>query len=82
MKKQLLGTMTAIALCTGALPALAADADPEQCLECHEPAEDWEGMTAAEIIAVAKDPEVKRHKDNQGLTDEQLELITTTLMPE
>ena len=82
MKKQILGTMTAIALCAGALPALAVDTDSEQCLECHEPAEDWANMTMDEIVASAKDPDVKRHADNRELSDEQLKLIITTLMPD
>jgi hypothetical protein len=82
MKRQLLGTMTAIALCAGALPALAADTDPEQCLECHEPSEDWTGMTLDEIVAKAKSPDIKRHADHDALSDEQLKLIITGLMPD
>jgi len=82
MKRQLLGTMTAIALCAGALPALAADTDPEQCLECHEPAEDWAGLTVEEIITAARAPDNKRHKNNQALSDEQLRLIIAELLPQ
>jgi hypothetical protein len=82
MKKKLLGTVIAIAMCIGALPSLAGDPDPNQCLECHEPAEDWEGMSTEEILADAKGPDNKRHKANQELTDEQLRLIIATLVPE
>jgi len=50
------------------------------CMECHEPAEDWEGMTVDEIIVQAKDPGNKRHRDNDALTDEQLRAIVAPLM--
>lgn len=61
--------------------ALAANTDPNQCLECHEPTEDWAGMTIDEIVAEAKGPENKRHKDNQALTDEELRLMVGRLLP-
>ena len=61
-------------------PVFAGDAD--LCLDCHEPAEDWEGMSAAEIMATAKDPDIKRHADNQELSDEQLQAIIVELLQE
>lgn len=61
--------------------ALAANTDPNQCLECHEPIEDWAGMTIDEIVVEAKDPENKRHKDNEALTDEELRLMVGRLLP-
>tara|TARA_R110002049_G_scaffold208811_12_gene379333 strand:+ start:328 stop:579 length:252 start_codon:yes stop_codon:yes gene_type:complete len=61
--------------------ALAADTDPNQCLECHEPIEDWAGMTVDEIIVEAKAPENKRHEANQALTDEELRLMIARLIP-
>jgi hypothetical protein len=61
--------------------ALAADTDPNQCLECHEPVEDWAGMTVDEIIVEAKNPDNKRHEHNQALSDEELRLMIATLIP-
>ena len=61
-------------------PVFAGDAD--MCLHCHEPAEDWEGMSAAEIMAMAKDAGIKRHADNQALSDEQLQAIIAELLQE
>ena len=55
-------------------------ADPELCLDCHEPAEDWEGMSAEEIVAQAKDAGIKRHKDNQEISDEEMKTIVDTLL--
>lgn len=82
MKKNLFGTMIVTTLCAVALPSLAGNTDPNQCLECHEPAEDWEGMSAEQILTDAKAPDNKRHKDNQELSDEQLKLIIATLLSE
>ena len=80
MKKNL-ATAVFLALCFGAgQSALAGDA--ELCLDCHEPAEDWEGMTAEEILAEAKDPSIKRHADNAELTDEQLQAMIAELLAE
>jgi hypothetical protein len=50
-------------------------------MDCHEPAEDWEGMTSEEVLAIARDPSIKRHKDNQALSDEQLKAIIAELLP-
>ena len=61
--------------------ALAANTDPNQCLDCHEPSEDWAGMTVDEIIAEAKAPDNKRHEDHQALTDEELRLMIGRLVP-
>jgi cytochrome c551/c552 len=79
MKKNLLAAAALVAACGIAIPALAAD--PEMCLDCHEPAEDWEGMSADDILAKAKDMSVKRHADNADLTDEQLKAMIAELMP-
>ena len=59
------------------LPVSAAD--PELCLDCHEPSEDWEGMTPAEILAEAKNTKIKRHKDNKELSDDDLEAMIAEL---
>ena len=61
-----------------ALPA--STADPELCLDCHEPAEDWEGMSTAEVLAEAKNLKIKRHKDNKDLSDEDLAAIIAVLL--
>ena len=61
-----------------AAPVFAGDAD--LCLDCHEPAEDWEGLSADEILAKAKDASIKRHADNAELSDEQLAAIIAELM--
>lgn len=70
------------ALCLAALlagaPFAAADHaadDTELCLDCHEPAEDWAGLSAEEIFATARDPGIKRHADNQELSDEALKAL-------
>ena len=81
MKNKVVG-LCCWALFSTVLPALAADTDPNQCLECHEPAEDWAGMSMDELVADARDPDNKRHKDNEAFTDEQLKLIIVSLYPE
>ncbi|RLQ21301.1 hypothetical protein DWB85_13430 [Seongchinamella sediminis] len=63
-----------------ALPAQAGD--EELCLDCHEPAEDWEGMSADEILATASDTSIKRHADNAEFSEEQLKAIIATLLAE
>ena len=78
MKKQLFAAMISIAMIGGAGSVLAGD--EAICLDCHEPAEDWEGMSAEEILAEAKDASIKRHKDNQDLSDEQLQAIIAELL--
>jgi hypothetical protein len=59
-------------------PAIAGDA--ALCLDCHEPAEDWEGMSSDDVLAKAKDSSIKRHADNADLSDEQLKAIIAQLM--
>ncbi|MEZ5503299.1 MAG: hypothetical protein R3E50_11885 [Halioglobus sp.] len=81
MNKKVVAGLCLWALSSYTLPGMAADPDPKQCLECHEPAEDWAGMSVDEIIAAAKNPENKRHADNMALTDEQLRLIIGVLLP-
>lgn len=80
MKSVLAGMMIVAASAT-ALPALAAD--PELCLDCHEPAEDWAGMSADELLADSKDASNKRHKKEGVLdmSDEDLKAIIAELMP-
>jgi hypothetical protein len=75
---------TLVGLCLFALsgavvtPAFAED---PKCLDCHEPAEDWAGMTVDQIMAQAKNPNNKRHADNMALSDEQLKAIIAKLLP-
>ncbi len=64
------------------LPLAASAGDEELCLDCHEPAEDWEGMTADEILASASDLSIKRHADNADFNEEQLRAIIATLISE
>ena len=79
MKKTIFAGLCVLTLSGG---VLAGDPDPNQCLECHEPTEDWAGMTAEEIIVAARAPDNKRHKNNQSLSEEQLRLIIADLLPE
>lgn len=81
MNKKMVAGLCLWSLSGVALPVLAADTDPNQCLECHEPIEDWAGMTIDEIVAGAKAPDNKRHKANQALTDEELRLMIARLLP-
>ena len=78
MKMRIVGGILLMALSGAAVPALASDA--ELCLDCHEPAVDWEGMSSEEIFADASDPGIKRHADNQELSDEQLQAIIAELL--
>ena len=54
--------------------------DEGLCMECHEPAEDWEGMSAEAVLAKAHDPNNDMHDDNRGFTEEQLKAMITTLL--
>lgn len=81
MNNKLVAGLCLLSLSSVVMPVFAADPDPQQCMECHEPTEDWAGLTVDEIIAKAKDPENKRHAPNQALTDEQLKLIIGVLLP-
>jgi hypothetical protein len=77
MKKHFLACLTVTVMAATSPFALGQDA--EACLDCHEPAEDWEGMSVDEIVVLAKDPDNKRHRDHDGLSDEQLREIVITL---
>lgn len=79
MKKTVFAAMMTVAM-LGIGPAVAGD--EEMCLDCHEPAEDWEDMSAEQAFTDARDPENKRHEDNQALSDEQLKAIIATLLPQ
>ena len=54
--------------------------DEELCLDCHEPAEDWDGMSAEEVLEIAADTSIKRHADNDEFSEEQLKVIVATLL--
>lgn len=68
-----------LAAVLGFSTAALAD-DPEICLDCHEPAEDWEGMSAEDIFAEAKNANIKRHADNLEIPDETLQAIIAELL--
>jgi cytochrome c551/c552 len=80
MKIHLLAGLALVAS-VAAIPQVMAQ-DAADCMECHEPAEDWAGLTVDEIIVKAKDPGNKRHKGHSGLSDEQLRAIIIPLMPQ
>ena len=77
MKKALLALSTATLLGLG---GTAYAGDEELCLDCHEPAEDWEGMSAEEILETAADTSIKRHADNAEFSEEQLKAVVSTLL--
>ena len=79
MKKLLIALSAATLVGFGA--AVIAG-DEEICLDCHEPAEDWEGMSVEEIVETASDSSIKRHADNAEFSEEQLKAIVTTLLGE
>ena len=54
--------------------------DEELCLDCHEPAEDWEGMSVDEIVEVAADTSIKRHAENAEYSEEQLRAMIAALL--
>ncbi len=78
MKTRIFASLLAILLGSAFLPAHAGD--EELCLDCHEPAEDWEGMSAEEVLEVASDTSIKRHADNAEFSEEQLKAIVATLL--
>lgn len=80
MKKQLIAAVMSVALVGAVAPVLAGDAS--LCLDCHEPAEDWEGMSADQVFADARAAGNKRHNDIGDLSDEQLKAIIAELLPE
>lgn len=51
------------AVYAGAPPVFASD--EALCLDCHEPAEDWEGLSSEAILAKTKDTSIRRHADSQ-----------------
>ena len=64
-----------------ATPLALGQEDENLCMDCHEPAEDWEGMNVEEIFIEARDPdkENKRHRDNDDLSDEQINALISTM---
>ena len=76
--KKLACTMIIMGMCAGAMPALAQDEAP--CLDCHEPAEDWVGLSSEQIFESARSPDNKRHKSLQALDDEQLKAMIASLL--
>ncbi len=77
MKKSCLAIAAASLISFGAWAG-----DEELCLDCHEPAEDWEGMSAEEILESASDMSIKRHADNADFNEEQLKAIIAKLLEE
>lgn len=72
-----------IAIAAAALLSLGALADDDAlCLDCHEPAEDWEGLSAEEILETARDTSIKRHADNAEFSEEQLKAMIASLLEE
>lgn len=69
-----------LAVCAMGLAFSAWAGDEELCLDCHVPAEDWEGMTAEEIYTQASDMSIKRHADNADFDEAQLKAIVATLL--
>jgi len=78
MKRQLLLGLALVYSCTVA--PLAYSGDEDLCMECHEPAEDWEGMSAEAVLAEAQDPDNDMHEDNAAFNEEQLKAIIATLL--
>ncbi len=79
MKKLILALSSAAML---GLAGATYAGDEELCLDCHEPAEDWEGMTAEEVLESASDTSISRHADNAEFSEEQLKAIIASLMGE
>ena len=77
MKRSLIALSAAALLSLG---SIAFAGDEELCLDCHEPAEDWEGMSAEEVLEAASDTSNKRHADNADFSEEQLKVIIATLL--
>ena len=78
MNKNLIATLVFATSLGAVSPVFAGDA--YICLDCHEPAEDWEGMSVDEILAQAKDSSIKRHADNADMSDDQLKAMITQLL--
>lgn len=77
MKKLLIALSTATLLSLG---GTGYAGDEELCLDCHEPAEDWEGMSAEEVFETASDLSIKRHADNAEFSEDQLKAIIAALL--
>lgn len=77
MKRALI-SLLATAMFTLVSPTYAGD--EELCMDCHEPAEDWEGMSAQEVLETTADTSIKRHADNAEFSEEQLKAIVATLL--
>ncbi|GAB5452514.1 MAG: hypothetical protein Hals2KO_28420 [Halioglobus sp.] len=77
MKPWVLTVVIAAAL---GLAAPIYSQDDNLCLDCHEPAEDWEGMTAEAILENAMDGSIKRHLDNKEFSEEQLKAMIAELL--
>jgi hypothetical protein len=75
MKKSCLAIATATLISLGAWAG-----DEELCLDCHEPAEDWEGLSVEEIVKKASDSGIKRHADNAEYSQEQLKAMIEVLL--
>lgn len=82
MKKTLVTALCYLGLSAAVGPVFAEDADPDLCLDCHVPAEDWEGMSAEEILADARDIDIARHAANADLSEEQLRQMIAKLLSE
>ena len=65
MKRNLFAGMLAAAVCAGALPVFAGD--EVLCLDCHEPAEDWEGLSREDVLAKARDVSLANSNFRQPL---------------
>ena len=79
MNKHLLTGLALVTTLGVATSTLAVD--PDECLDCHEPAEDWAGMSSADILKDAMDLTNKRHKDHAGVSAAEMKQIIATLMP-
>jgi hypothetical protein len=75
MKKACLAVAAAAFISLGAIAG-----DEEICLDCHEPAEDWEGMSVEEILKSATDSDIKRHSDNVDFDEAQLKAMIEALL--
>ncbi len=80
MKKQLITALGCLALSLPAAPLLAEEVDADLCLDCHEPAEDWEGMTVDEIMAEAVSADIARHAGNEEIGEAQLRQMIEALV--
>ncbi len=72
--------LTVVAAAALALAGPTYSQDDSLCLDCHEPAEDWEGMSPDEVLKQAMDATIKRHVDNQDFNEEQLKVMIAELL--